>query len=206
MYNLCRIDLKGGIKMARAKEWTKDKVLGAVKELCERKNIDINELTITDIRDAGLYHAVVSSGGFKKIKGQLLEVAKMLKEFKGKHKTAHDKIRQEIDKYNELRTLEFYKSETKQKTVKKYIKMLLFYNRKYGEFPRSLSKDFRTIYNFIKSNRYILIQFEAVASTLTNINDKDRMKLFEYIDTLNKYKTIDEIETNIENKLKKLKI
>jgi hypothetical protein len=150
--------------MARKKEWTKDKIIDAVKHLSIAKKKNLKDITVRDIRDAKLYHAVVSE--FKGYKGLKKAITKEIKDPIKNYVIYMEDIYMNVLKvpsafYDNLRAAVYgqYKdidaAHKKRETIKKYMDMVEEYRKKYKHFPPLSQKGYQYLYRLIKSNRYV---------------------------------------------------
>ena len=150
--------------MARAKIWNKEKAIDAIKHLSIAKHKTLKDITIDDIREAGLYHAVVSEfKGFKNlkrainkkikdpVKGYVLCMEDIYKNVLKVSPIFYDKIRNVV--YGQFKEIDA--AHKKRKVIKKYMDMIEKHRRKHGSFPPLSTSKYQYLYRLIKSNSYV---------------------------------------------------
>ncbi|MDA8338680.1 MAG: hypothetical protein M0Z70_05205 [Nitrospiraceae bacterium] len=150
--------------MARSKVWTKERVIDKVKHLAIAKNKALKDITINDIRDAGLYHAIVSEfKGYKNLKrtlsnsiknpvqGYVLYMEDIYKNVLKVSPIFYDKIRNVV--YGQFRDIDA--AHKKRKVIRKYMDMIEKYRQKHGKFPSLSTSKYQYLYRLIKGNSYI---------------------------------------------------
>jgi hypothetical protein len=184
--------------MARKKEWDKEKVIDAVKQLCRKKRKTINEITSGEIKQNGLYHCVVDQfGNLNNLRKYILDISGIASNFyassltalqQKRNSTAYtnakitDTVKSRIKKSVDTEMLMIQLAEKKSKTIKKYLMMLLEDKKTTGKVP-SLSRKYRVFHNIILDNIYVIHQIEHIIST-TGIRKNDRIILFDIFEVI----------------------